>query len=387
MGQARVMTPAPIFDSLETLRTRTSAKWTVFEPDVLPLPVAEMDFQLAEPIAETLMAAIRRSDTGYQFPHTALPEAFAAFAGRRWNWTVDPGQVWTTTDVSVAIVETLRRVAPVGSEVVVNPPIYPPFFDLIPEAGHRVKEVPLAPDGAGAWMIDLDGLEAAFAGGARAFLLCNPHNPLGLPHSRETLAAVAELAQRYDVAVVSDEIHGPLTYPDATFTPFLDVSDAARRQGVCVTAASKGWNIAGLKCALMVTAHPNKATIVGGMPDEVNWRTSIFGYLASVAAFSQAEEWLDSALVQLRSNRSLLGNLLAEHLPGVRYAEPQASYLAWLDLRALGWGDDPSAHALESARVALNPGPTFGAEGNGFVRLNFACSPEILVEAVTRLAG
>lgn len=380
------MNLSPTFESLATLRTRTSAKWTTFESDVLPLPVAEMDFQLAEPIAEALIAAVQRSDTGYQFPGRVLPEAFAAFADRRWGWSVDPGQVSTTTDVSTGIVEILRRVTPADSEVVITPPVYPPFFDLIPEAGHRVKEVPLVQNDSGEWMLDLAGLEAAFADGARAFLLCNPHNPLGLPHTRQTLTAVADLAERYGVTVVSDEVHGPLTYSDATYTPFLDVSDAARRQGVCVTAASKAWNIAGLKCALMISAHPDQAAILDALPYEVNWRTSIFGYIASVAAFSQAEDWLDGALAKLQSNRELLGALLAEHLPGARYSEPGASYLAWLDLRQLGWGDDPSVRALEEGRVAVNPGPTFGQEGRGFVRLNFACAPEVLTEAVRRLA-
>lgn len=374
------------FEPLDRLRTRTSAKWTSFPPDVLPLPVAEMDFPLAEPIAETLIAAVRRSDTGYQFPGRVLPEAFAGFAARRWGWQVDPARVATTTDVSVAIVEVLRRVIEPGAEVIINTPVYPPFFDLVAEAGGRVKQVPLALDASG-YSLDLDLLEAAFAGGAKAFLLCNPHNPLGLPHPRAQLEAVAELAVRYGGTVVSDEIHGALTYPDATFTPFLDVSDAARECGICVTAASKAWNIAGLKCALIVTASPQHAKLVQGFPDEVFWRTSLFGYLASTAAFNEAEEWLDRAIAALQQNRELLATLLADRLPAVGYRQPGASYLAWLDFRELGWGDNPAQHALDVCRVALNPGPTFGEEGRGFVRLNFACAPEVLTEAVTRLAG
>lgn len=244
-------------DPIEKLRQRTSMKWRTFPDDVLPLFVAETDYPLAPPIAETLAAAIRNSDTGYAPPTSDLPEAFATFAASRWDWTVDPAQVWTTTDVGVAIVETLRRVTKSGDGVIINPPVYFPFFDLVTESGACVVEVPLAGSIDGGtddgWSLDLDGIERAFRGGARAHLLCNPHNPVGRAHSADELRALAELAAKYGATVVSDEIHGPLTYADATFSPFLSVSDAAREVGVCVTAASKAWNLAGLKCAVMVT--------------------------------------------------------------------------------------------------------------------------------------
>ena len=208
---------------------------------------------------------------------------------------------------------------------------------------------------------------------------------MGRAHTADELRAVAELAAKYGATVVSDEIHGPLTYPDAEFTPFLSVSDAAREVGVCVTAASKAWNLAGLKCALMVTAGPHRS-IVGSMPDEVYWRTSILGLKASIAGYRDGGEWLDGIVASLDASRRLLSSLLADQLPAVGYRMPEATYLAWLDFRALGWGDDPAAHALEHSKVALSNGPPFGAQGTGFARLNLACSPEVLTEAVTRLA-
>ena len=375
-----------IADPLSILRERTSMKWRSYPPDVLPLFVAEMDFPLAEPIAEALIAAVRRSDTGYAAPVNGLAEAFSAFAARRWDWRVDPGHVATTTDVSVAIVETLRRAISPGDRVVINPPIYPPFFQLVPEAGGEVLEVPLLRAEAG-WTLDLEGLESAFAAGARAYVLCNPHNPVGHPHSVEDLAYVAELAARYDVTVISDEVHAPLTHADGAYTPFLSVSPAAAEHGVCLTSASKGWNLAGLKCALMVTASERMRALVAGMPFEVNWRTSQFGLIASIAAYTDGEPWLDGVVRALEANRTLLTGLLDAQLPGAGYEQPQASYLAWLDLSALGWGDDPAQVALEQAKVALSPGPGFGAQGNGFARLNFGCSPEVLAEAVSRLAA
>jgi cystathionine beta-lyase len=373
-------------EPLQSLRERTSEKWRAYPEDVIPLFVAEMDYPLAEPIAEALTEAVRRSDTGYARPGGELPRAFADFAARRWGWQVDPAQVTTTADVAVVVVEALRLAIRPGDGVVINTPVYPPFFDFVPEAGGRIVEVPLLQNAAG-WSIDLDGVERAFAAGARAYLLCNPHNPLGHPHPADQLAAVAELAARYGVTVVSDEIHAPLTLSDGVFTPFLSVSDAAREHGIAAESASKAWNLAGLKCAMFVTAGERMSRLLATLPESVRYRTGLFGQIASAVAFAEGEEWLDGAIRALERNRDALTTLLAEKLPGVGYLAPRASYLAWLDFRALGWGDDPSIRALENGRVALSSGPMFGTQGAGFARLNFACSPEVLGEAVDRLAG
>ncbi len=362
-------------------------KWRAFPEDVLPLFVAESDFPLAPAIARVLHDAVNASDTGYSPPTSELPHVFADFAASRWGWSVDPGQVWTTTDVGAAIVETLRRVTKPGDGIIITPPVYFPFFDLVAETGAHVVEVPLSGGLDEGWSLDLDGIEAAFKAGARALLLCNPHNPVGLAHTADELRAVAELAAKYGGTIVSDEIHGPLTYADAAFTPFLSVSDTARDVGICVTAASKAWNLAGLKCAVMVTAGGPNQPIVGTMPDEVYWRTSLFGLKASVAGYRDSVDWLDGVLSSLDANRTLLATLLAERLPGVKYRMPQSTYLAWLDFRALGWGDDPAAHILEHSKVALSNGPPFGTQGRGFARLNMACSPEVLTEAVTRISA
>jgi len=374
-------------DPLDLLRTRTSAKWRMFDPDVLPLPVAEMDYPLAEPVAEALHAAVRRSDTGYVAGSRPVAEAFEGFAATRLGWTVDPARVACTADVSLGIVEVLRRVTEPGDGVVITPPIYPPFFDLVTEAGARVVDVPMAGGIDEGWALDLDGIDAAFAAGARAMVLCNPHNPIGLAPTPAQLAALAEIAARHGVAIVSDEVHGPLSQPESRYTPFLEVSDAAREHGIAITAASKAFNLAGLKAALIVTASERGDAVRAALPYEVEWRMSQFGSIASIAAFRHGGMWLDGVLASLDDNRRLLADLLADELPGVRYRIPQATYLAWLDLSTLGWGDDPAAHALEHARVALAPGPGFGADvGRGHARLNFACSPEVLSEAITRLA-
>ncbi|MCP1503229.1 cystathionine beta-lyase [Curtobacterium herbarum] len=376
-------------------RTRTSEKYTVYDADVLPMFVAEMDCALAEPVRDALVRAVTDGDTGYVGHGRALPEAFADFAADRWDWAVDPDLVRTTTDVSVAAVETLRRVIEPGDQVVIMPPVYPPFWDYVTEAGGSVTEVPLlAPAGTAdpydttaGWRMDLDGVRQAFAEGARTVLLCNPHNPLGLVHDRQSLVALARLAAEWDAVVVSDEIHAPLVHADATFTPFLDCCPEAATLGVALTSASKAWNTAGTKCALMIGASDRARAWFDGMPVEVVERTGILGYTASVAAFSEGGPWLASLLAELATNRRILAEELGTALPGAGYRQPQASYLAWLDLRALPWGEDPALRLVDEARVALSNGRDFGRQGIGHARLNFGCSEGTLREGLSRLAA
>lgn len=372
---------------LAELRERSSEKWREYPADVLPLFVAETDFPLAPAITTALQRALEIGDTGYVASRTPLAESFAAFARRRYGWEPDPARMRSTADVSMGIVEILRRVTQPGDRVIVTPPVYPPFYELVAEAGAEVVRVPLRDTGT-AWELDLDGIRAAFEEGAAGILLCNPHNPTGTVHDRDALTALAELAEEFGAAVVSDEIHGPLAQPAAGFTPFLSVGEAAERVGYAVVSASKAFNLAGLKCALMVTADDETSAVVRRLPVEVEWRTGQFGLLAAVAAFSEeSDEWLDGLLRTLDENRVLLEDLLAAHLPDARYRLPDAGYLAWIDLTALEWGDNPARRILKDAKVALHYGPAFGAEGAGHVRLNFGTSPEILTEAIERIAA
>lgn len=372
---------------LDQLRRRSSTKWRTYPDDVLPLFVAEMDFPLADAITARLHEAVELGDTGYTPPDPGIRAAFTAYAQRRFGWTVQPERIRSTCDVMMGVVEILRAVLDPGDRVIVAPPVYPPFFDCIEEAGGVAERVPLI-DVDGSWALDLAGIERALAGGARAVLLCNPHNPTGTVHSRAALARLAEIAAEHDAVVVSDEIHAPLVQPGVDFTPFLAASPIAAEIGYVVTSASKAYNLAGLKCAVMVAASERTAAVVRALPPEVEWRTGLLGALAAVAAWDpDSDAWLEALLAALDDNRRLLGRLLAEHLPEARYRLPDAGYLAWVDLRDLGWGDDPARRILREARVALNRGPTFGDEGRGHVRFNLGCSPEVLTEAVLRIAA
>ena len=372
---------------IEQLRERSSTKWRTYPPDVLPMFVAETDFALAPAITAVLSRAVELGDTGYTPPDPGIRDAYVGFASRRFGWDVDPEGLRSTGDVVMGIVELLRRSIEPGDRVIVTPPVYPPFYDAIPEAGGVVERVPLVRGGAG-YELDLDGIEAALREGARAVLLCSPHNPTGTVHSRASLARLAEMAEAAGAVVVSDEIHAPLTQPGTAFTPFLDASDAAARVGFVVTSASKAFNLAGLKCALMIAGGERHRQVLRDLPAEVEWRTGLFGALAGVAAFSpESDAWLDSLLATLDINRRLLGELLAEHVPGARYDMPAAGYLAWVDLSRVGLGDNPAAKILREARVALHFGPAFGIEGRGHVRFNLGCAPEVLTEAVVKIGA
>ncbi|HET7456114.1 MAG TPA: aminotransferase class I/II-fold pyridoxal phosphate-dependent enzyme [Gemmatimonadaceae bacterium] len=376
------------FDDLaiDRLRKRRSAKWSAYPPDVLPAWVAEMDFDLAEPVKRALRAAIDLDDCGYARPQV-LPAAFATFAVARYGWSVEPGRVVAVPEVMIGAGEVLRLVTVPGDGVVVNPPVYPPFFSTIGEVERRIMNVPLVRGGDdGRWALDMEALERAFAAGARAYLLCNPHNPVGRVFDASELRAVAELAARYDVTVIADEIHAPLALAGATHTPFLAVSDAAGARAVVLASASKGWNVPGLKCAVVVVGAHGMDKVIGTLraPERLE-RVGHLGVVATVAAFTEGGAWLDALVAHLGRNRALLTRLLAEELPEVGWVPPEAGYLAWLDCRALGLGDDPARTFLTRGRVALTRGLEFGAGGAGFARLNMGTSSELLREAVRRM--
>jgi cystathionine beta-lyase len=383
---------APVVDvdpfddvSLELLRLRHSAKWVKYPPDVLPAWVAEMDFALALPIREVLLSAVSRDDTGYP-DGTKLGPSFVRFTAERFGWEVEPERVRLVADIMSGVRGLIDSFTERGDGVVINPPVYPPFFMAVRELGREVVEVPLVRDGEG-WELDLDGLEAAFAAGARAFLLCQPHNPTGTSFERAQLEAVARLASHHGVTVISDEVHAPMTMPGATHVPYLTV-DGAQAGGVAVASASKAWNLAGLKCAVIVSGSVEMhEQLEEKLSKHLAYHAGHLGVLASVAAFDHGGEWLDALVAHLDRTRHLLADLLAEHLPAVGYVQPQAGYLAWLDCRELGLGDDPAEVFLERGRVALGSGPTFGEPGRGFARLNFGTSSALVEEAVRRMAA
>ncbi|OBF90897.1 cystathionine beta-lyase [Mycobacterium sp. 852014-52450_SCH5900713] len=382
--------------TLQQLQLRTSMKWRAHPADVLPLWVAEMDVMLAPTVADALRAAIDNGDTGYPCG-TALAEAVGQFASERWQWhDLEVSRTAIVPDVMLGAVELLRLVTDRGDAVIVNPPVYAPFYAFVTHDGRHVVEAPLNAEGR----VDLDALADAFAraqgrGGNAAYLLCNPHNPTGTVHTADELGAIAELARRFGVRVVSDEIHAPVVLSGLRFTPYLTVPGA--ENAFALTSASKAWSLSGLKAALAI-AGPEAVADLHRMPEEVSHGPSHLGVIAHAEAFRTGGDWLDDLLRGLDRNRSLLGDLVAEQLPKVKYQWPQGTYLGWLDCRELGFTEDaadglavvadmsgPAQWFLDHARVALSSGHVFGTGGAGHVRLNFATSGAILSEAVSRM--
>jgi cystathionine beta-lyase len=376
-----------LFDDvdLERLRRRRTVKWTLHGPDVLAAWVAEMDFDVAEPVRDALLEAVERQDFGYTPADLSdLTGACAGFLAEAHGWDVDPNRIFPVADVLVGIAGALDCFVESGAPVIVPTPAYPPFFEVIALGGHEIVEVPFA-DESGRPVLDVGAIEAALARGAGAVLLCNPHNPTGRVLERAELEGLAEAVARHDARVVADELHAPLVYPGAQHVPYASVSPAAAGHSVTVTSASKAWNIPGLKCAQVVTTNHADATRWRAVPLLAVAGPTPLGIAASTAAYRSGVSWLRDLVAYLDGNRRLLGELLAEELPGVSYRIPEATYLAWLDCAGLGL-DDPATFFLQEARVAVNDGPAFGTGFATNVRLNFGTS-RALLERIVRAMG
>ena len=375
--------------NLAELHTHRSEKWRGFPSDVLPLPVAEMDFPVAEPIKAILTEMVANSDLGYLDSIPELGLGFKKFAAERWGWDVDEKQVRAATDVGVAVVEILRVFTQPGDSILISSPVYHNFYTWINETKLTLVDAPFERTGDEAtnpWVINWESIEKAYASGIKVHLLCSPHNPLGFIYTKQDLLRIVALAKKHSVLVISDEIHAPLTFPGETFVPMLSLGADAESVSVTVTAASKGWNIAGLKCAIIISQNAEMNSKLSKLAPAMHYRASLLGGFATAVAFAEGGVWLDTVIAQLDHNRHLIKDLLAEKLPTVRYHIPQNSYLAWLDVESLNLGVDPSVTLIEKGRVAFNPGHAFGKQCDQYVRLNFATSPEIITEAIDRIA-
>jgi cystathionine beta-lyase len=353
-------------------------KWGAVEPGVLPAWVAEMDYRLAEPVEAALVEAVRGGAIGYP-PHgdTGLGDAFAGFAARHWSWEPPAEAVVPTGTVMGAIRLALEVLCPPGP-VVVPLPCYPPFRDVVAVTGRELVPVVVDADAAEA-TLDLVAVEAAFAAGARTFLLCSPHNPLGRVWARDELSDLAALARRYDVRVVADEIHAPLTLPGATFTPYLTVDERA----VVVTSASKAFNMPGVHGAQLVLLDTADRACVAAAPVPAQHSWSTLGIVADTVAWRDCDDWHAALVERLAGQRELLSQLLETLLPEARMRPLEATYLPWLDLRAYDV-EDPATAALAQG-VRLAPGGDYQPGLPGHVRMNIATSPDRLEEIIHRL--
>lgn len=365
------------------LRALTGVKWSRYADDVIPCWVADMDLPPFPGATAAVASMAERGDFGYSFAaQGALPGAFARWQEQRHGWLPEVERARVVCDVLQAVdLALMLRTAP-GDGVVLFTPVYPPFFAMINKIGRRVIDVPLEP---GTWQLDPGRLASAIDSTTTAILMCNPHNPSGRAFSAGELAAIAEVAERHNLLVISDEIWGDLVYEGHRHIPFASVSADAAARTVTATSASKTFNLAGLRCAVMHVGDDALLTAMEALPGHLLGGVGSPGATAMLAAWTTGEEWLATTRSFLQAQRDHLISRLRVELPDAGVTTPEATYLAWLDLRAFGLGDDPAAAVLDRAHVALSPGPDFGPHGAGYARLNFATTRAVLDLALDRM--
>ena len=371
---------------LSALQGRKSEKWRAFPSDILPMPFAVMDYELAEPIQAALISLVKNSDAGYLGNVPELGQALSFFANQRWGWQIDPSSIKIAPDVGVGVIEICRLLLSPGDKILINTPVYYNFYNWIKEIHCEVVDAPLVENEL-RYSLDFSGIEAAYASGVKVHILCNPHNPVGALFTKSELANLADLAKQYGVRIMSDEIHAPLVYKENSFTPFLSASESAREVGFAFLSATKTFNIAGLKCAQIVAQSDQNCAILEKLPQAVHSRASLFGAIASAVAYRECIDWLDALIVELDSSRNFLKELMSNSGTTIGYRIPEAGYFGWLDLRALEMQGDVAQRFITQGKIAVAPGNFYGPSGSGFIRMNFATSREIVQDAVTRIVS
>ncbi len=373
---------------LDWLRAKSGVKWHK-QPGLLNAWVADMDFPTAPVILDALGSRLARADLGYAdwgYPRPKSPacRVFAERSARRYQWHIDPAEVRDFCDVMQAVQVTLHLATSPGDGVVLHTPCYPPLWKSLRHMGRRQIDVPARVDAAGVHF-DYDELERRLAAEpAKVLLLCHPHNPTGHRFAVDELVRLVAIAERFDLLIISDEIHADLTY-DAMHVPIASIAGAADRT-VTVHSASKSFNLAGMRHAVAHIGPPHLRHALVELPDHLLGAINVMAAEATVAAWEHGDDWLDAVVVHLDRNRLLFADLVAEHLPAVKHRPPAATYLAWLDCRGMGLGDEP-ANAFRDVGLELSDGNDFGPLGAGHVRVNLATSRAIVEQIVAMMAS
>jgi cystathionine beta-lyase len=378
--------------SADELRARSGRKWHEYADDVLPAWVAEMDFEVAEPIRIALRRIAGEAAYGYEesWLYPALAEAFAAYMQQRFGWHVGSEHVVPVADLVQALFTGVSAFTQPGQGVVLQTPIYPPFQAAVRETGRRIVESPLIDTGQ-RFVMDPDSLASVFDAHAPLLLLCNPHNPTGRVFERAELEAIASVVVERQLVVIADEVHADLVFlknSSHQHIPFASLGPEVAARTVTITSATKAYNIPGLRCGVM---HFGSAALRErfrqAVPDRMLGIANRFGIEATLVSWRECGGWLNEVLGVLEKNRASMNVFLANEMPGVRWYPPEATYLAWLDFReVLQPTVVPQAYLLEHARVALSDGTDFGRGGEGRARLNFGTSPQVLDAILSRLA-
>lgn len=383
------MSTSSDFDAItiDQLRASGSYKWSTY-PEAIGAFIAEMDFGVAPEISSALTRSVEAL-VGYPTPElvSAMSAATARWLRDEYSWDVPPERIRPVGDVLIAMRATIDHFTAPRSKIVLPTPAYMPFLKIPPMHDREIVEVPLLLED-GRYVFDLDGLDRAFADGGGMLILCNPYNPVGRVFTREELLAVSEIVERHGGRVFADEIHAPLVFAPHRHIPYASISQATAGHTITSTSASKAWNLPGLKTAQVILSND---------ADAATWATPVVtrnellasnpGIIANTAAYDDARDWLADTHAYLDGNRTLLGELLAEHIPAIGYTPAEGSYIAWLDARGLGIEGSPADFFREEAGVALTDGIACGAAGEGFLRFILATPRPIIEQAVRQMAA
>jgi cystathionine beta-lyase len=355
--------------------------------DVLPMWVADMDFEAPLPVSEALVTKAKHGIFGYSDGTESYYEAVMGWMSRRHDWRIEKDWICFSPGVVPALLWLVRAFVKPGEKVVLQSPVYPPVFRSIESNGAELLNNQLKLEN-GQYVIDFADLEEKLKSGAKMLILCNPHNPVGRVWNREELMKIGELCLQYHVLVVSDEIHSDLVYPGQKHIPFAALSEELAMNSIVCTAPSKTFNLAGLQTSNIIIPNPELRRVfkevlaLNGIS-----HPNIFGLVAMEAAYNEGEEWLDQLLNYLQENLNYLLQYLESNISWVKAIIPEGTYLVWLDFRELGLKPKAlQAFLLKNARVAMNAGYTFGPGGEGFERLNIACPRSVLQEGIQRIA-
>ncbi len=375
--------------SYETLRSRRGAKWNLYPKDVIPAWVADMDFRVPEPVREVLQRLVDESDFGYPWRtgDDTLAVAFQERMRDRFGWEIDTARVRTVTELVQCMYATALAYSEPGDGILLQTPIYPPFLMTIEKTGRRLVENRWKDDGT-RFVLDVENLHQVVDDRTRILFLCNPHNPTGRVFERDELMTLGNLCVERDIVIVVDEIHADLIYPGHTHIPIASLSPEIAARTITITSATKGFNIAGLRTAVMYFGSEElEERFNTAVPQALMGQAGITGIDATIAAWRYGQPWLDEVMQRLTSNRDIVADFVTREMPGIVHHKPESTYLYWLDCRDLKLPDEsPQKFFLNRAKVGLNDGGTFGEAGKTCVRLNFATSEEVLMQVLERMA-
>jgi cysteine-S-conjugate beta-lyase len=376
------------FDTLPPRRGTDCEKWDLYDEDVLPLWVADMDFRSPEPVIRALAERVEHGFFGYpnDYPHvTDLREAIIDWLEQRHGWNVQPDDLVFLPGVITGFDLACHTLKPARRGVLVQTPIYPPMLGAAKNTGRLPQEMQLTRLKDGSYCVDWDAFESAITEKTGLFILCNPHNPTGRVFLRDELERMAEICLSRGVLLCSDEIHADLVYPGHAHIPIASLDPEIARHTITLMAPSKTFNLAGMQCSFAIIPNQSlRRRYIAASKGLVSW-VNLLGRTAALAAYREGRDWLEQLLVYLQGNRDFLDKYVATDMPQLSLARPEGTYLAWLDCRQANLPANPYGYFLENARVALGDGCIFGPGGDGFVRLNFGCPRSILEEALNRM--